>query len=1087
MSKRPITSKYKIDSSTFGPYSYMKSTSHTGDKEDDGTVSPTLAPKPPSGPPSSTYKRKSPPSRQANTSRPPSGPVRGVSPTRRRDSDSETESTLGELPNKKSPMLRRDSRTSQTRELGVRKGSFTRPDSAFKGRASENGPRRLSENKGASAAPKRVTSGDIVDDNLLISASKLDSTLLRLFANNRDSKPKKGGARDGGEEEDDLIPYLNYSESDLISMEPVRWRVFPMEAAHKETLEQEMPYLEDNVQPYGVIKTLYDDDVLTHMDFNQFTREFFFYLTSSHDTGVWVRDTTHDIDHPRGRSVTPSRRPTFVVPEINIREGTPERPSSTPDHFKSSSEDGVQSPANVHENNKDSKRFTPEHKNNSRPRERGYTPEKSHRRQENRSYLPELVKHKVENSRYIPEQAQHKPEDNQYRTEDAEYKREDSIYKPEHAKQRPNDDSYKTLPVQRQPEDSSYKPEHVKYKPEDSIYKPEHVKYKPEDSSYKTEYIPHKPDEDRVFQTERTEHIPNESKFHGKEATYEPEEDNYSPENTENLKSYEKTRDDVKRHPETPARGDHDYERDENKNAPPSKMSKRPFTSKYKIDSSTFGPYSYMKSTSHTGDKEDDVMVSPTLAPKQPSGPPGSTYKRKSPPSRQANTSRPPSGPVRGVSPTRRRDSDSETESTLGELPNKKSPMLRRDSRTSQTRELGVRKGSFTRPDSAFKGRASENGPRRLSENKGASAAPKRVTSRVEKATHRLNRSRLSKSSTLSISYNHSDIVDDNLLISASKLDSTLLRLFANNRDSKPKKGGSRDGGEEEDDLIPYLNYSESDLISMEPVRWRVFPMEAAHKETLEQEMPYIEDNVQPYGVIKTLYDDDVLTHMDFNQFTRTEGQGDRAVTRLLVKTLQRRGNKAYPAFVDALRVNEYPHVSNRLEETERAIRQGMMDDRIGASQTPGKFDFKPTPPPPPPPQPCKSSDFFKPVPPPPRVAPTTPAIVLSPPHSRQWGNEDHDPLADQHPVQPQGQRPESEMLVVDSKDLEKHLRELSKELQAIQDDVDALRNDNNNIVPNKSTAIPVSKQPIKEAPEIVYVSDQPKSRPQKSSACNVL
>ncbi|KAH9509540.1 hypothetical protein Btru_046119 [Bulinus truncatus] len=244
------------------------------------------------------------------------------------------------------------------------------------------------------------------------------------------------------------------------------------------------------------------------------------------DTGVWVRDTTHDIDHPRGRSVTPSRRPTFVVPEINIREGTPERPSSTPDHFKSSSEDGVQSPANVHENNKDSnKRFTPEHKNNSRPRERGYTPEKSHRRQENRSYLPELVKHKVENSRYTPEQAQHKPEDNQYRTEDAEYKREDSIYKPEHAKQRPNDDSYKTLPVQRQPVDSSYKPEHVKYKPEDSIYKPERVKYKPEDSSYKTEYIPHRPDEDRVFQTERTEHIPNESKYHGEEATYEPEED----------------------------------------------------------------------------------------------------------------------------------------------------------------------------------------------------------------------------------------------------------------------------------------------------------------------------------------------------------------------------------------------------------------------------------------------------------------------------------------------------------------------------------------------------------------------------------
>ncbi|XP_055891223.1 uncharacterized protein LOC106077637 [Biomphalaria glabrata] len=794
------------------------------------------------------------------------------------------------------------------------------------------------------------------------------------------------------------------------------------------------------------------------------------------DTGVWVRDTTHDIDHPIRRSASPSRTPRLSVPEIYVRNGTPETnkySKYTPESSPETNEHSKYKPKSIPETKEQSK----------------YTSESSPETNEHSKYKPESNPETNEHSKNTHDKSKSDEEKlspgvRRDHTFKVEHKQENtfddkaSSSGSDKSKLRRNDDHWPTEHT------ATYKPDHnTKYekhkpeediivteqKPSEDVYTPAYAKYRTMDDKYKLEKTKHKPiDNTNKTQTEAEKQEDGYSSGHSKD---KPKDRGPTPDHEE---------DTVKQRDEEKQRGsgaDHQNKeksetakdfQDDSKSFTQSK-SKRPLTSQHKLDSSTFGPYSYMKSTSHNRDNgtDEDVLSSSSGPGSEDRETPSPVFKNKAPPARPISSSRPASHPIRGLSPPRapsavlkeqmKRTNESDTESAVGDLPPKRTPLSRR----AREKELGVRKGSTPRWDSASKESDENKYIRNSSSKDHRTAAPKRVTSRVEKATNRFNRSRLTKSRTLSISYNHSDIVDDDLLISASKLDNTLLRLFSNTRDTKTSK---KTGSDEEDGLIPYLNYSESDLISMEPVRWRVFPMEAAHKETLEQELPYIEDNVQPYGVIKTLYDDDVLTHMDFTQFSRTEGQGDRAVTRLLVKTLQRRGNKAYPAFVGALKTHDYQDVSDRLEETERAIRQGMMDDAVGRSTTAGSFNFKPTPPPP---------------------RKTTPVILLHSPPPSVPGDGENSTLAYYRQLAAQPTPPpqeKSEMLVIDSKDLEKHLRELSRELQEIQSDVNSLRKPQE--APDKTAPRVSTKQPT---PEVQFTKDQPQVRPQKSRACAII
>ena len=155
----------------------------------------------------------------------------------------------------------------------------------------------------------------------------------------------------------------------------------------------------------------------------------------------------------------------------------------------------------------------------------------------------------------------------------------------------------------------------------------------------------------------------------------------------------------------------------------------------------------------------------------------------------------------------------------------------------------------------------SRNATRASTDNKSKFAFSRMGRSSVKPDAVASRMGALSKTS----SYYHGDIVDENLLLSAARIDSTLLRLFARSRDGD----GTKKVLETEDQLLPFLNYSDSDLISIDAVLWSVHPMESAHKETLEQEMAYLEENVKPVEILRRLYMDEVLTHMDYNTITR--------------------------------------------------------------------------------------------------------------------------------------------------------------------------------------------------------------------------
>ncbi|RUS78778.1 hypothetical protein EGW08_013462, partial [Elysia chlorotica] len=83
---------------------------------------------------------------------------------------------------------------------------------------------------------------------------------------------------------------------------------------------------------------------------------------------------------------------------------------------------------------------------------------------------------------------------------------------------------------------------------------------------------------------------------------------------------------------------------------------------------------------------------------------------------------------------------------------------------------------------------------------------------------------------------------------------------------------------------------------------------------------------------------DEVLTHMDYNTITRTEGQGERAVTRLLIKTLMRRGDKAFSGLMSALEAMHYSHVTQRLQSAAMKLRMAMEDEKRTPALTPFVF-----------------------------------------------------------------------------------------------------------------------------------------------------
>lgn len=105
----------------------------------------------------------------------------------------------------------------------------------------------------------------------------------------------------------------------------------------------------------------------------------------------------------------------------------------------------------------------------------------------------------------------------------------------------------------------------------------------------------------------------------------------------------------------------------------------------------------------------------------------------------------------------------------------------------------------------------------------------------------------------------NSSFLDEHLMISNSRLDSTLLRMFS--QEQYPRGGALA--------TPSVAGAYQSDDISMAPVMWRVHPMDPIHKETLEREMSYIADNVYPMDILGDLCRNNVLTNTDYKQLNR--------------------------------------------------------------------------------------------------------------------------------------------------------------------------------------------------------------------------
>ncbi|PVD25679.1 hypothetical protein C0Q70_13338 [Pomacea canaliculata] len=107
--------------------------------------------------------------------------------------------------------------------------------------------------------------------------------------------------------------------------------------------------------------------------------------------------------------------------------------------------------------------------------------------------------------------------------------------------------------------------------------------------------------------------------------------------------------------------------------------------------------------------------------------------------------------------------------------------------------------------------------------------------------------------------------------------------------------------------------------------------MDPVHREVLDVNHNYLVERVCAAHVLPRLVRDDIVNDDDVKQLQRTEGQGPRAVNRLMLLTLRRRGSCAYAALHRALRDAGLDDVCDTLLDTELALREGLAADRIGS------------------------------------------------------------------------------------------------------------------------------------------------------------
>ncbi|XP_076463996.1 uncharacterized protein LOC143296105 isoform X2 [Babylonia areolata] len=105
--------------------------------------------------------------------------------------------------------------------------------------------------------------------------------------------------------------------------------------------------------------------------------------------------------------------------------------------------------------------------------------------------------------------------------------------------------------------------------------------------------------------------------------------------------------------------------------------------------------------------------------------------------------------------------------------------------------------------------------------------------------------------------------------------------------------------------------------------------MDAVHKEVLDIHHSRLVTSLRANDVIDRLLKEEAINKYDYDQLKRTEAQGPRAMNRLLLLTLRRRGGEAFPALQRSLEDTGQKDLHEALRTCELDLLEGLVADRL--------------------------------------------------------------------------------------------------------------------------------------------------------------
>eukprot|EP00916_Digyalum_oweni_P006085 GHVL01010475.1.p1 GENE.GHVL01010475.1~~GHVL01010475.1.p1 ORF type:complete len:297 (-),score=16.64 GHVL01010475.1:444-1334(-) len=103
--------------------------------------------------------------------------------------------------------------------------------------------------------------------------------------------------------------------------------------------------------------------------------------------------------------------------------------------------------------------------------------------------------------------------------------------------------------------------------------------------------------------------------------------------------------------------------------------------------------------------------------------------------------------------------------------------------------------------------------------------------------------------------------------------------------------------------------------------------MDPLQLEVIDSNHTHLVASLRANDVIDWLLKEGAITRFEYDQLRRTEAQGARAMNRLLILTLRRKGGNAYPSLLRAMRSSGQDHLCDVILSSEHNIHDGIRAD----------------------------------------------------------------------------------------------------------------------------------------------------------------